>query len=168
MCNLSQKEGSSLFAVLSERQRKTLHLHAEQLISFRPLDVQFRKQPHRLNKKRVHGAKTEPCRWRWPRDCRSLQAELSAWETMPRAQNVTWETPPQRSMLYALCSSGFSEGPLSGCCLACFSFIQGQDRFYKPIHLELKRHSAALMGLNATSLAEERKTLNKGRRMLRV
>lgn len=43
MCNLSQKEGSSLFAVLSERQRKTLHLHAEQLISFRPLDVQFRK-----------------------------------------------------------------------------------------------------------------------------
>lgn len=59
MCNLSRKEGSSLFAVLTKRQRKilpkNLHLHAEKLfISFWPVDMQFRKQPHGLNKKRVN------------------------------------------------------------------------------------------------------------------
>lgn len=59
MCNLSQKEGSSLFAVLPQRQRKivpkNLHLHAEKLfLSFWPVDLQFRKQPHGLNEKRVN------------------------------------------------------------------------------------------------------------------
>lgn len=60
MCNLSQKEGSALFAGLAKRQRETLpenlHLQAEKLfISFWPLDWQFRKPPRWLNKKRVIG-----------------------------------------------------------------------------------------------------------------
>ena len=63
MCNLSQKEGGSLFAVLAKRQRKTLpknlHLHVGQLcISFRPMEIQFIRQPHRLNKKCVNWKKT--------------------------------------------------------------------------------------------------------------
>lgn len=57
MCNLSQKEGSSLFAALTKRQRKilpkNLHFHAEKLfISFWSVDMQFRKQPRGLNEKR--------------------------------------------------------------------------------------------------------------------
>lgn len=108
MCNLSRKEGSSLFAVLAKRQRKTLpknlHLHAEQLISFWPLDMQFRKQPHQLNKKRVNGAKTEPCRWRWPRDCRSLLA-VCLGDTAQGSECHVWNPTPEVnalcSMLYA-------------------------------------------------------------------
>lgn len=69
MCNLSQKEQTSLFAVLTKRQGKTLpknlHLVVEKLfISFWPMDLQFRK---RLNKKRVNWGKTQRCRWKRPR-----------------------------------------------------------------------------------------------------
>lgn len=65
MCNLSRKEGSSLFAVLAKRQRKTLpknlHPHAEQLcISFWPVELPFGRQPHRLNKKYVNWKKPSP------------------------------------------------------------------------------------------------------------
>lgn len=104
MCNLSRKEGSSLFAVLAKRQRKTLpknlHLHAEQLISFWPLDMQFRKQTHQLNKKRVNGAKTEPCRWRWPRDCKSLLA-VCLGDTAQGSECHVWNPTPE---VNALCS----------------------------------------------------------------
>lgn len=68
MCNLSQKEGSSLLAVLAESERKTLPknlpLHAETLFffSFWPLDAQFRKPPHRLNKKRANEGGGGPTR----------------------------------------------------------------------------------------------------------
>lgn len=38
---------------------KNLHLHAEKLfISFWPVDMQFRKQPQGLNKKRDNGKNT--------------------------------------------------------------------------------------------------------------
>lgn len=64
MCNLSQKEGSSLFAVLAKGQRKTLpenlHLHVGYLcISFWPMEIQFIRQPRRLNMKCVNWKKTE-------------------------------------------------------------------------------------------------------------
>lgn len=67
-----------------------------------------------------------------------------------------------------LSRSGVSEVLATECCLACFASIQGQEEFYIPIHLKVKWHFTALTGLKATSLMEERKTLNKRRRALGV
>lgn len=93
MCNLCPKEGSSLFAVLAKRQRKTLpkslHLHAKLCISFWPLGWQFRKHPRGVDQKCVKGKKHT-----------ALQVELATWWEDPlavRAElSVTCETPHHR------------------------------------------------------------------------
>lgn len=154
MCNLSRKEGSSLFAVLAKRQRKTLpknlHPHAEQLcISFWPVELPFGRQPHRLNKKHVN--------WKKPSlvDGGGHVTACVVWGSgvgggllprVPRGDpgfwdlnvNVTCKTLCLRSVFCMLPAPGaFSEVPTTGGCLACFPFLQGQDQFYRPIHFKV-------------------------------
>lgn len=62
MCNLSRKEGSSLFVVLAKRQRKTLpknrHLPAEWLcVLFWPEEMQFRRSHISLTRSLLTGKK---------------------------------------------------------------------------------------------------------------
>lgn len=176
MCNLSQKEGSSLLAVLAESERKTLPknlpLHAETLfLSFWPLDTQFRKQPHRLNKKcankggqRRHTVlQVEVATW-WQEP-----PSLSAWETWHRAHDVTWETLHQRSMLYVTVTQrrlwSSSDWMLPG---VLFFHSRSRGILYTHSPQGKMAHFTALTGLKATSLMEERKTLNKRRRALGV
>lgn len=116
-CNLRPKEGSSLFAMLAKRQRKTLpkslHLHAKLCISFWPRGWQFRKHPREVNQKCVKGGKTQPCRWSWPHDGRSPR-------TVRSVSRMTPPTTGQCSMFLSPSSS--SQGPRTAICLVCFSF----------------------------------------------
>lgn len=161
-CNLSQKEGSSLSALLAKRQRmtwpKNLHLHMVKLFIFLwPVDMQFRKQPHRLNKKCVSGENTQPCGWRWPHGS-PLPGRHSAQGT-----DITRELSTRGQCSTLLSPSGFSEVLKDTCCRICWSFIQDQDQICTPTHLGVKWHFSALTGLNATSFMEGSQTLNKGK-----
>lgn len=171
MCNLSQKEGSSLFAVLPERgrhcqrtflftQRRFFFLGGGWICHLESNHIGLTRSL--LTGKKHTALQVEVATW--------LQEppSLSTWETLHQALNATWETLHQWSMLYVTVTQRSLEVLLTGCCLACFSFIQGQDEFYIPICLKVKCHFTVLTGLNATRLVEERQTLNKGRRMLGV
>ena len=145
MCNLSQKEGGSLFAVLAKRQRKTLpknlHLHVGQLcISFRPMEIQFIRQPRRLNKKCVNWKKNTFGRWRRPRE-REGGSLASIGETLGSGLRMSLscaKLPSGNQCSKFPYTSAFPQVPPTGGCLACFPFIQGQDQFCIPIHFKVK------------------------------
>lgn len=77
MCNLSQKEGSSLFAVLPERGRhcQRTFLFTQRRFFFLGGGWLCRLESNHIGLTRslLTGEKnTQPCRWRWPRDRRNL------------------------------------------------------------------------------------------------
>lgn len=156
MCNLSRKEGSSLFAVLTKRQRKTLpknrHLPAEWLcVLFWPEEMQFRRSHISLTRSLLTGKSTAGG-WRWSHDprghshpqgrhesqrqVRTPPLEVSApW---PRAQRSLWSSPSTR--MPGLLSSHSRSRPV----LSTYS-PQGE------------MHFAAFLG-------QRKKQMNKGRR----
>lgn len=138
MCNLSRKEGSSLFAVLAKRQRKTLpknlHLHAEWLcVLFWPEEMQYRGSHISLTRSlltgKKHGWWVEAVPWP-PGPPRILKGDT---KVNTRCEPLLW-----RSVLHVPTPSALSEVPPARGCLACFPFIQGPDQFYLPIHLKVK------------------------------
>lgn len=139
MCNLSRKEGSSLFAVLTKRQRKTLpknlHFHVGWLcVSFLAQGDAVQKQPHQLNQKPANWEKARPVGGGGPVTPRGPLA--SSRETGKSTPGANPSSGGQCSPSPA--PSALSEVPPAQGCLACFPFIQGPDHFYLPVHLKVK------------------------------
>ena len=114
MCNLSRKEGSSLFAVLAKRQRKTLpknlHLHAEWLcVLFWPEEMQYRRSHISLTRSlltgKKHGGWVEAVPWppgplassrETQSQCQLRTPPLEVSAPCPRAQRSLWSSPSTR------------------------------------------------------------------------
>lgn len=172
MCNLSQKEGSSLFAVLPERGR-----HCQRTFLFTQRRFFFlgggwicRLESNHIGLTRslLTGEKTHSPAGGGGHVIAGTSLAFHLGDTAWGSECHMGNPPPVVNAL-CYCHPEVSLEVLpTGCCLACFSFIQGQDEFYIPIRLKEKCRFTVLTGLNATRLAEERQTLNKGRRTLGV
>ena len=140
MCNLSRKEASSLFAVLAKRQRKTLpetfiFTRSGFAFFFWPEEMQYRSShiswTRSLLTGKKHGGWGEAVLWPPPPPGHSHPQ--GRHEVNASCEPLLW-----RSALHVPVPRALSEVPPARGCLACFSFIQGPDQFYLPIHLKVK------------------------------